>query len=537
MAIDFSKGMEDFAGAAKASAEFAPTLEIASERLLSLRIGLDEVQKNSLFVPLPDTEPKTSKDRSRIKTIRNRLSNLGYLTKDSGSPHLDPILKGAIEAFQEEAGLINDGWVGEITWRALQELVSFETSIDLLRWLPGGRAGPALRRAAALRLFVLGLANEKPTSAEVDLSQGLNALAEVWTVLKLGSSASPPAPNLEWLNRLFNQDQLVKKLSGIVKPVSKPELIKTHGFLLNVAKIELWLAGYDVPPTGYDLKMEKPSKKLIAEVGKLELWMKSGSITQFFRIKKNRKFYNALKLFWDDQGEDEKTVLRRTIDFLEYFPSFFAIIDQGLEAQKVMSPDEKQEKLEAFITQNPNQIPAAWQKLRSFGNRVWDGIRRVWGWLKNLLRRAVDKLITIGINLSRLIHDFSLGAYTVVANVYKSFAESFHILTQPYLPMSSAEIAIISHDKDFDFKVYVNQAADGQKVTATFSELNRISRLFSFACRVIRLFMSVIVKVFRLLWAGYIGLILALVRFRRHWSQIRSLAEEYRELFPAHARL
>lgn len=81
-----------------------------------------------------------------------------------------------------------------------------------------------------------------------------------------------------------------------------------------------------------------------------------------------------------------------------------------------MSPDEKQEKLEAFITQNPKQIPAAWQKLRSFGNRVWDGIRRVWGWLQNLLRRAVDKLITIGLNLSRLIHDFSLGAYTVVAN-------------------------------------------------------------------------------------------------------------------------
>jgi hypothetical protein len=121
-------------------------------------------------------------------------------------------------------------------------------------------------------------------------------------------------------------------------------------------------------------------------------------------------------LFWNDQGADEKTVHRRTIDFLEYFPNFFTIIDQGLEAQKLMSPDEKQERLEAFITQNPKQIPAAWQKLRSFGNRVWDGIRRVWGWLKNLLRRAVDKLMTIGLNLSRLIHDFSLGAYAVVAN-------------------------------------------------------------------------------------------------------------------------
>ena len=109
MAIDFSRGMEDFAGAAKASAEFAPTFEIASERLLSLRSGLEEVQKKSLFVPLPDKEPKTSKDRSRIRTIRNRLANLGYLAKDSGSPHLDLELKGAIEAFQEEAGQKNDG--------------------------------------------------------------------------------------------------------------------------------------------------------------------------------------------------------------------------------------------------------------------------------------------------------------------------------------------------------------------------------------------------------------------------------------------
>jgi len=65
-------------------------------------------------------------------------------------------------------------------------------------------------------------------------------------------------------------------------------------------------------------------------------------------------------------------------------------------------------------------------------------------------------------------------------------------------------------------------------VTATLSELNRISRIFNFACRVIRLFMSVIVKVFRHLWAGYVGFTLALVKFRRLWSQIRSLAKEYR---------
>jgi len=110
-------------------------------------------------------------------------------------------------------------------------------------WLSGGRVNPALRRAATLRLFVLGLVNEKPTSADLDLSQGFKAFAEVWTVLKLGSSSSPPAPNLEWLNRLFNQDQLVKKLSCIVRPLSKSRLIQTHGFLLNLAKIELWLAG------------------------------------------------------------------------------------------------------------------------------------------------------------------------------------------------------------------------------------------------------------------------------------------------------
>jgi hypothetical protein len=532
MRIDFSKGMEDFAGAAKASVEFGPTFKIASERLLSLKTGLDEAQTKALFVPLPDTEPKASKDRSRIMTIRNRLTNLGYLTKDSGSPELDLELKRAIKAFQEEAGLQTDGWVGEITWQALQELVSFEASIDLLRWLPGGRVNPALRRAAALRLFVLGLVKEKPISADVDLLQGLKALEEVWIVLKLGRSASAPALNLEWLDRLFNQDNLVKKLSRIDQPIEKSKLLQIHGFLLNVAKIELWLAGYNIPPTGYDLIMAKPSKEITDVIGTIKLLMKSRTVTQNFRIKKNQKFYNALKLFWEDIGKNKQKVSLYTVNFLEFFPEFFKTIDEGLESQNLMTTAEKQEKLETFINQNPQQIPTAWQKVRCFGNRVWDGIKRTWGWLKNLFQRAVDKNMTIGLNISRLIYDFSLGAFTVLANVYKSFSASFQYLSKPYLPLSSAEIVIISHDKDLDFKVYINQEADGIKVTAKLIELNRTSRLFNFTCRVIRLFLSVIVKGFRLLWAGYVGLILSLVRFRRLWDQLRSLVKEYRELFP-----
>ena len=73
-------------------------------------------------------------------------------------------------------GLVADGWVGDYTWKALMELVSFEAPIDLLRWLnpePKGRPKISLKRAIALRLHVLGLAETRKDFSDAALDKGM----------------------------------------------------------------------------------------------------------------------------------------------------------------------------------------------------------------------------------------------------------------------------------------------------------------------------------------------------------------------------
>jgi Putative peptidoglycan binding domain len=219
-------------------------------------LGADiaQLEANGLFVPLPLEEPDKSKDASRIKTIRNRLSNLGYLPQDSGRPYLDEELKEAIRRFQEEADLIVDGWVGEQTWTALQELVGFESSINLLRWFRRGHIKTPLKRAIGLRLFVVGLMEKAPTTHPVDPTEGMTAFGRVWRILNLGPVTSRASISPEWVTRLFDQDGLIGRLASTKVPSTAQERPSIHGFILNIAKIELWLAGYKIKPTGYDLQ-------------------------------------------------------------------------------------------------------------------------------------------------------------------------------------------------------------------------------------------------------------------------------------------
>ena len=254
MSVDFSRGMERFNRLADPVGADPKSVDRVISRIGALDEDLSQSEVNGLFVPLPLEEPRKSKDVSRIKTIRNRLANLGYLPKDSGRPFLDKSLEQAIRWFQQEADLTVDGWVGEQTWTALQELVSFENPSNLQRWFRGGKIKAALKRAIGLRLFVLGLMEYAPASHPVDPTSGMAAFGRVWQILNLGPVTSRASISLEWVARLFDQDGLVDRLANAKVPTTLQERQSIHGFVLNVAKIELWLAGYKVRPGGYDLQ-------------------------------------------------------------------------------------------------------------------------------------------------------------------------------------------------------------------------------------------------------------------------------------------
>jgi hypothetical protein len=220
-----------------------------------------------------------------------------------------------------------------------------------------------------------------------------------------------------------------------------------------------------------------------------------------------------------------------SLDFLDTFPRFFQAVQYGIRADARLTDEERQELIEATIQQYPDQISTVWSYVRTLGNRIWDGMRRAWGWLKNLLIKTAQKVIAIGRNLSRLIYHYALDAYTVVSNILKGFGTSVRFLTQPHLEISDSQTGIIRHDGDFDFRLTLNMEADPASIRGLWRNLRRETRLFLFICKILRLFLSILSTVVTNIFTGYLGLILALVRFRREWDQILWLVSEYQAVF------
>lgn len=532
MEIDFKNGMNHFAAVFEKQREEPPSYDLAIERLAAVKADVDEAEDKGVFVPLPESEPKISKDRSRIKTIRNRLFILGYLKKDTGRGNLDTTLKEAILKFQKEADLKQDGWVGEKeTWPALQELVSFETPINLSWWFDSGIPKPALRRAVALRLFALGLKEEKPISPNEDIERGLRSFGSIWRILSLGETQTEPGPNLEWLGLLFDMDRITGRLSEVGAELSEEDLLKVHSLILNAAKIELWLIGYSVQPGGYDLKKSEPPQTGSEELTGLDVWMRSKTITRFHKVKKNMRFHKALHKFWIDHGKDDDTADGLSVNFLQNFQMFFKMVDEGLQADRELSVAHRLEDLEAFIEGRKEQIPQIWKKVSEIGARLWDGVRRVWGWFKRMITVFKKKVLEIGTNLSRIIYDFALGSFTVVSNVFKSIGTTIELIVKPRMPGSDKRHVVFHRDLDSDPRVVVHGSADGREVANCCKTLQRKTRLFAFGCRVLGTFISLLVEVFRTAWTAYFGLVLALIKLQRMSYKFKSLDEEYRVLF------
>jgi hypothetical protein len=187
--------------------------------------------------------------------------------------------------------------------------------------------------------------------------------------------------------------------------------------------------------------------------------------------------------------------------------------------------------LEKFIRDRKEQIPSIWETVKQFGARIWDGVRRVWGWFVRMLKRAKERVITIGTNLSRLIYDFALGSFTVVSRVFDSIATVIGWIANPKLPGSDAAHILFYRDSDNDIFAVSDRQADPDRVSSSCRELQTATGKFSFGCQVIGAFVSLLREAFTTAWKGYFGLVLALVRLRRVKHRLKELIEAYRRVY------
>lgn len=114
-------------------------------RLKTEKARLEQLARTASWGPeVADGPTLHPGDRDpRVAELRGRLARLGYIepTGEAASPHFDDALVAAVEAFQRDYGLNDDGVVGALTLDAVNapaetRLAQVAVNLERMRWMP-----------------------------------------------------------------------------------------------------------------------------------------------------------------------------------------------------------------------------------------------------------------------------------------------------------------------------------------------------------------------------------------------------------------
>ncbi len=435
-----------------------------ADGLQILEADLDRAESAHIIEPLAESGKRflaSEAGRAYLPVLRDRLFRLGYLRVRAGPEGPDEPLERAIRRLQEEAGLTVDGWIGTQTWDGLQELFAFEPMTQLERWIGAKGMTPALRRAACLRLICLGFLPSQTRASLAPLEEPLSRWRRTLVLLKApGISDDTSFNSLDLIEYLFNIDRLSRLVGGaggdirrrIDGPPSKDgEMLRR--FLNCLLKIELWLLGYEkVSPDGKPLDISRTEHKVRRRQGRRR-------VRTVVQIKYSR-FYQVIRDFWADTGASDEHGSEAEI----LLRSFREIVDMD-EGEL----NERQERIERTtglieqIDQDQAEVGEHWSEA-GFAGRVWDGVKRVWRFLKRLVRGAAKRIKL----LVRGAYQLAAEGFTLVRRGIRIFSEGLTMLFSPEIKGSNEQIAM-RHRADFDFEVFLDAQAT-ERVTAEFLE-------------------------------------------------------------------
>jgi hypothetical protein len=486
----------------------------AFERYDELARVVVEADEQGVLCPLPRTAGEVRSDPSvptRTHTIRTRLFLLGYLGKDNGSPRIDARLRKAIREFQGQAGLTVDGWVGDETWTALEELVSFESPSNIPRWFTGKDPDPVLVRAAELRLHVLGLLDARHPRKRKKVTVALERFALLADLLGLADETPPSGFSTQTLSLLFDQDGLTERLAGLDEELvlRTPRRVRAvdarrwaQRFVTCVAKVELWLLGYEVRP-GFE---------------------------------KRSPVQQAMAKFWIDAGQDDDAARRSAATIGA--PFFRQLLETQREGDRGADREGVDLLYRTIVEASPKQQRAVWKRIRSIGSRIWDGIKRVWRWFKATLKRGIRAAVGWAGNLARLAYRYATDVFAAVDAVVKAGVESVAFVSQAQMPGSDPRHLVIRRDSDFDYDLFYNRFHDPQITGALLLEFSVQCRRFAVAARVMGLLLeSVVETARRSALGGWFGFVLSLIRIRGRLIEMRRAIARGRELVTYDASL
>ena len=462
-----------------------------------------------------------------LQALQKRLVRLGYLAasavpRDPDAAVAPDLLRAAVLAFQGEAGLSADGWVGAETWNALQQLFTFEEAFDAARWFsPDGRPLPALVRALRLRLQAYGqwqsTSPGEPALADAFARWLDQARLAGWEPPASSPGAPPGGANAAAdteitparVARLFDHNGLVAQLAADPERCSPPAYGPAAAgtmrhFLLCLVKVELWLHGYPVSPDG-------DSRLTLRSLGRVNQGGAGGRRPAVF-VATDSDFFNVLESFLSDTGApavrgrgllhamadafenaDQRLdqlipqVLRRTRELGDPPPDPAAQADDA-------SPPLTDEQL-ADIIAGQKDPAGFWDRLtttaRNIANSLFDGIRRAWQWLKKKISAALAWTAEALVNLARVVWNRLTEIGRLVGAAIEAFGRGVAFIVQPTLAGSDPSTIVLHHKLDIDFNVFVAADVTEDGLDPCLSGLRKSVAAFGITCDLLGLAISV----------------------------------------------
>jgi len=467
------------------------------ELMRKLGIGLDaSVRDRHLPNPaLACQNPNETDSSAYIRAIRARLIELGYLGEGGQRSNrnkavLDSILVKKIRKFQKEAGIEEDGWAGKVTWQVLECLVSFENQQSPAQWRLLWHAPTALLsnkavlRAVYCRLYALGFfadwqqhhIHTQTLVTPNDNPAFQQAIEQFCLFAKQLGVVAPSCTglSLELLSAMFEYDKIVASLSH------QERFYKVNGaFQKNIdaiARIELWLLGYDVAP-GQDKTQWRSIRR-----GKNRIRVKV-SLTR----DAIKQFYSDYPLV-NDKVQSNKAVTPSLM-------AAFTILSTDTEV------DEKEnESLNASVSrlwERPSNRAVVSDQFAKLANGIFDGIKRVIRWLVGAVKRAAKLTKAFITNIVRYISKNARKSFLGVVKAFDIVYSGMSYLKNTVYQYSTPTTLYFAHDKDFDQYCCIAPGAPLDVIKADTANyrlraqtyaagLNIVSHLLRIAQRVVR---------------------------------------------------
>ena len=490
-----------------------------------LASSLDEACKGG-HLPNPSLKIASTEDNNSVDAdtyilaIRSHLIDLGYLgesKENRSNKSLDKKLKSAIRKFQKEAGLKKDAWVGRKTWGALQQLVSFEDGQDPDSWrreLKKDLSQPAILRAVYLRLYALGFfdwtkklhgRSDISLKSNIDFKSALKAFIDSAREIGLLERSTAPVINLTTLRALYQHDKIIHALN------QNPDFVldkQNKKFVEAVARIEFWLLGFNV------------------NVGNPRI---------IFRKREEHKFREkatllslALEEFWKQQPVEERP--KSKWDKENITPKFFKQL-VVLEEEEDQSNDDfpEQNLIQRINTFSKTEQDMLENRLKNIASSVWDGVKRVFRWIKRFIKKVKQVLKTALNeikNIARFIAGRAGGIFGTVKKVFEIIYRGTVYLRKALLPGSDAQKIVIYHDKDFDTALFINTRAESHAIQHLLDHNHRESVCFGAACRILAHLIAILKRVVRAIVAGVGSWFLALLALTRLAVRVKEIKKE-----------